>query len=178
MRRFFAVVIVAVLALTLCACDFDESNNSFRGGELLDNEKMSELKEQFVTVDTDSGTIDPETDESESSDESEVDSGETESEGGATEEYSDMNTDVPTEKDNGTEVTEERSEVVSETVSVTETEADSYDESATVYWTKSGSVWHTTDKCHHLKKSKSIESGSVEEAIEAGKSKVCSSCGK
>ncbi|MBP3376052.1 MAG: hypothetical protein J6L83_04755 [Clostridia bacterium] len=52
------------------------------------------------------------------------------------------------------------------------------DEILTVYWTKNGSVWHIDEECYRLNNSKEILSGSVEEAKESGKERVCSSCGK
>lgn len=46
-----------------------------------------------------------------------------------------------------------------------------------VYWTAGGSVWHVTDACSALAKSKSILSGSETQAIRAGKTRVCKRCG-
>lgn len=59
--------------------------------------------------------------------------------------------------------------------SSTETNISNYE---TVYWTKSGTVWHLFKDCGHLKNSKTVISGSLEEAINEGKEKVCSSCNK
>ena len=79
---------------------------------------------------------------------------------------------------------------VTETVQVSESEA--YVETAdasesddteehigdgTVYWVKSGEVWHKTDKCPSLSRSKNIRSGSIEDAMLAGKSRACKKCG-
>lgn len=47
----------------------------------------------------------------------------------------------------------------------------------TVYWVKSGKVWHTTKDCPSLSRSKSILSGSVDDAMAAGKERVCKRCG-
>ena len=47
----------------------------------------------------------------------------------------------------------------------------------TVYWVKSGEVWHLSDKCSSLSRSKNILSGTVEAAIENGKMRVCKRCG-
>lgn len=72
------------------------------------------------------------------------------------------------------------------------TEADSSDAAAdeettdtpalpadgTVYWTKSGSVYHSHEDCSHLRNSKSVLSGTVEEAEAAGKPRLCSTCAK
>ncbi len=52
------------------------------------------------------------------------------------------------------------------------------DTAETVYWTESGSVWHKSAECGYLRKSKGTLSGAVSEAIDAGKEKPCSSCGK
>ena len=47
----------------------------------------------------------------------------------------------------------------------------------TVFWTVSGSVWHVTAECSALAKSKSVLSGTEEQAKQAGKSRVCKRCG-
>jgi len=46
-----------------------------------------------------------------------------------------------------------------------------------VYWTSGGTVYHYSKDCSSLSRSKAIESGSIEDAIDAGKSKACSICG-
>ena len=46
------------------------------------------------------------------------------------------------------------------------------------YWTESGGVYHLWSDCGHLKNSKDVKSGSVDEAISDGKEKLCSSCEK
>ena len=61
---------------------------------------------------------------------------------------------------------------------VSETTLDRNDKvSHTVYWVKSGKVWHTTKDCPSLSRSKSILSGSVDDAMAAGKERVCKRCG-
>ena len=47
----------------------------------------------------------------------------------------------------------------------------------TVYWVKNGEVWHTKSTCSSLSRSKNILSGTVEEAMLAGKNRVCKRCG-
>ena len=72
------------------------------------------------------------------------------------------------------------SETISEAL-MTESDCDTetiYESSDLVYWTESGGVWHTFRDCSYLKKSKEIESGSVEKALESGKAKLCSACEK
>ncbi len=46
----------------------------------------------------------------------------------------------------------------------------------TVYWVKNGEVWHRTDKCSSLSRSKNIRSGTVEDAMLAGKKRQCKVC--
>ncbi len=48
---------------------------------------------------------------------------------------------------------------------------------STVYWTENGEVWHTRTSCSSLKRSKNLTSGSIEQAILAGKDRVCKRCG-
>jgi len=47
-----------------------------------------------------------------------------------------------------------------------------------VFWTDGGSVYHTSKDCTTLSKSKNINSGSVDSAAVAGKSRGCSTCTK
>jgi len=46
----------------------------------------------------------------------------------------------------------------------------------TYYWTPNGKSHHTTDKCSPLSRSKTILSGTLEEAITAGKIDPCDVC--
>lgn len=72
-----------------------------------------------------------------------------------------------------------------ETATDTETESKTESESVSdttpadgiVYWLKTGTVYHTDPDCHHIAGKDQVCSGSVEEAAEAGKKKLCSSCG-
>lgn len=57
--------------------------------------------------------------------------------------------------------------------------ADSTEEispSDKVYWTDGGQVWHTDPACASLKRAQDIRAGSVTEAENAGKSRICSYC--
>ena len=47
----------------------------------------------------------------------------------------------------------------------------------TVYWVKNGEVWHIKESCSSLSRSKNIQSGTVSDAIAAGKGRVCKRCG-
>ena len=45
-----------------------------------------------------------------------------------------------------------------------------------VYFTESGTVWHTRSDCSHIRNSASVIEGPLSEAFELGKTKQCSSC--
>jgi hypothetical protein len=65
-----------------------------------------------------------------------------------------------------------------EEITYTDTVSNNSFESETVYWAKSGSVWHLFRDCGYLKKSNEVFSGSVNQAKANGAKKVCSSCAK
>lgn len=46
----------------------------------------------------------------------------------------------------------------------------------TVYWADGGSVLHIDETCYHLDRADTVHSGSVEEAVAAGKTRLCASC--
>lgn len=50
------------------------------------------------------------------------------------------------------------------------------EQSATVYWTPNGKSYHTTSGCSTLSRSKTILSGTLDEAIAAGKTDPCNVC--
>lgn len=127
-KRWSALAVAFLLMTSLSSCSFFDTDNRFVGGELLDDDMMSEIKEEIFGSEIEStGDIDIE--ESSVNDDETLDS-------------------------------EENNEV--------------YD--GPVYWTKSGSVWHTYEDCGSLKNSNNVFSGSVDEAIESGKKKLCSRC--
>ncbi len=60
---------------------------------------------------------------------------------------------------------------------VMDTEPVGDNTSHTVYWVANGEVWHVSEKCPSLSRSKKILSGSVEDALLNGKARVCKRCG-
>ena len=51
-------------------------------------------------------------------------------------------------------------------------------DNGTVFWLKNGTVYHISQTCYHIKEKQGVLAGTVDEALAAGKSRVCSSCGK
>ncbi len=141
LKKFLTLSVFLLSILMFVACD---QNNEFNGGELLNSERMSEIKSEIIS--------DLET--------SSVESTEVSS-------YVELNTDLEGTTSNDT----------FENITV-ESNSNSEDvKNDIVYWTKSGDVWHLSESCRYIKSSDKI-SGTVEEAVEAGKERVCSSCGK
>ena len=77
-------------------------------------------------------------------------------------------------KENTDDVSTEAS-ASSENGNTSDTEASDQN---VVYWTKSGSVWHSYIDCGHIKNSKNIILGTAEEALNEGKSHLCKNCEK
>ncbi len=50
--------------------------------------------------------------------------------------------------------------------------------STNVYWSPFGRVYHTHTDCGHLNQTETLTEGTVEEAIAAGRTRLCSSCAK
>ena len=55
--------------------------------------------------------------------------------------------------------------------------SDRADAPGCVYWTAGGTVWHLSDDCTALSRSKQLHSGSVSQAEDAGKHRSCRKCG-
>ena len=162
--KFYTVSIVILSILILTSCNVFYSGH-FEGGELLDKELMESIKSELFTSEVIG---------------SEINGGEINtinSDNNTFKEQTEVSTIEKTEfeieSSNNTENCE-NSENAETSDAVEYTEIDT----STVYWTKKGSVWHRFRNCSYLSKSKEIESGSVEDAIEAGKEKLCSSCAK
>lgn len=58
------------------------------------------------------------------------------------------------------------------------TASNNSDAADSVYWVAGGEVWHIRSDCSSLSRSKNIKSGSVSDAVAAGKARVCKRCGK
>lgn len=116
-----SVLLILLHVIVFTSCDFDESKNNFRGGELLDAEKMSEIKNELLGTES----------ETEKGNGSQI-SGEYESNSGENSEGTQRDT-----------VGTERNE--------TESNNFAGDTAIIVYWTEGGSVWHISRDCYHIK---------------------------
>lgn len=45
-----------------------------------------------------------------------------------------------------------------------------------VFWLDTGSVYHSSEGCYHIKEKPNVRQGTVAQAAEAGKSRLCAAC--
>lgn len=67
--------------------------------------------------------------------------------------------------------TETEAELEPETVEETDEPQD-----GVVHWTEGGTVWHEWQTCSHLSRRDPVTTGTVEEAMAAGKTRGCAFC--
>ena len=165
MKSIKILLCLLVCVIIFSSCNFDNSTNNLKGGELLNDEKISQIKSEILSeqhVTTENETDDKTESLSDEKNESTV--AESEEEISA---------------DHG-EGTEDQSDLLENTeTSDTSTENEIYDESGVVYWLDGGSVWHLYRDCRHIKNTKKeILSGSIDDAKEMGAENVCKTCDK
>ena len=151
------LIFLSVASVTSCRL-FVPKNNAFYGGQVLDDNMMESIKENVLNTESGDNT------EALGNGPVFVRPGEIESP---------VTDNEPSVEETASEMQEASAEE-SDTCEYTDLE---FDES-TVFWTEGGGVWHLFNNCGHLKRSKKIYYGTVEEAVEAGKEKVCSTCAK
>jgi hypothetical protein len=137
--------------MTSSCAMFLTDHGTFDGGEILDDDKMSEIRSKVFGSDlteaeeitADESTVSRPADKVES----ETSAGKNET-APYTDSQNPATTEVPTEN-----------------------------AGTVVYWTQNGEVWHLKQDCRYLK-NKTVLSGSPEDAITSGKKRVCSGCGQ
>lgn len=148
--KYILCVALAVMLIILPSCSmFWASNSTYSGGQILDDELMSSMRAEIIGENTE--IVKPGETTQNKNETNEVVKDETESSQSNKETESDSSKEESTKKDNE--------------------ETDN-----TVYWTKGGGVYHLYKDCGYIKSSSEILSGTVEEALEAKKSGVCSRC--
>jgi len=164
------LLLLVMLCMNACSM-FMPPEQKFDGGELLDSEGLSEIKSQvFSSENSESVTEETTVTVVEKTTETTINSTE----------ITEMTESLADLADTVTEETEssKNSETVDAKTEITEgNDAAEEKNGDIVYWIASGEVWHLSRDCRYIK-DKSIDSGSVEEAMAAGKSRVCSVCGK
>ena len=135
-KRILILTSIVLVILSLTSCSLFNTADRYVGGELLDDDMMLDIWQEFFSSEPDELDI---------------------TESFANEEESESEENETTDKN---------------------ASVGNNPNKSTVYWAKGGSVWHTHRDCGSLKKSKEIFSGSVEEAKEEGKTKLCSYCEK
>lgn len=160
------VLLIITSMLSSCAM-FLSDHETFEGGEILNDELLSEIRSKVFSSDvTETEEALTEIDSSAQADKPKESAEQSEND----DRTDDPNTDSSTES-KAIESTEDDQSVESERVS------EAVTGSGIVYWTENGEVWHLNPECRYLK-NKAVISGSEEEAAEAGKKRVCSTCSK
>ena len=161
--------IIAVLVFLSSCSYFEKDNRYFGDGVLLDSEKMSEIKAEIFS----SETIQTELTEISEQENTESEALSSEKDEQTAQEITNIKEDSETQA---------QSEMNTESETDSEAEIESATSSATndnlVYWLESGKVWHIKRECSYIVKKENVSSGTLEDAIEAGKEKVCSRCDK
>lgn len=156
LSKFAVFAIIVVFLFALCSCSLlTYDRTDVRGGTPLNDDLMAVIKGDILS---DASSADGTSEKSENSgnDDISIDSGENSvKESAPLTEETEPNDTADTSTSSGNQNTDN-----------------------VCFWTENGSVWHTYRDCYHIKKSKNILSGTVEEAQENGKSHVCSSCAK
>ena len=156
----FCIVFLLLLLITtaLFACS---PSNRFSAGKPVSREELSEIAAGIF------GTEATTVAETATKSESETNSKNVETE-------AEVATETTPEHVTAAETASKPTNTDTDTDTVTETEA-SEATTQTVYWTKSGKVYHTDPDCRYIRNSANVLSGTVEES---GKDKICSSCEK
>ena len=164
---FVISILFSVISLAACT-EILPYNGYFDGGEILDNELMSEIRSKYVVEETTENNNEV---SSSSSLESKSDLASDISETDDNKETEHV-VSISSETASATEITEE-----SETSNTSDTNESTETNPDIAFWTENGEVYHTKEACRYLK-NKSYTTGTIQQAIENGKERLCSTCGK
>ncbi len=148
-----ALLLCAILFLACGCSEYLPEHETISSGEILTPEYMTEISQKLVEEKHTSSEV--------SSEDSTL----------KTEDSSGLEVDDIQTEDNSVTQAIVTSQQIESSATFNETTV------AVVYWTEGGSVWHNTKDCSALARSKNIMSGSVHDAVEAGKERVCKKCG-
>ena len=145
-----SVSLLCLLSLLLCSCSVTLSDQgTFYGGEMLDDERLAEIRQNVLG----------EGEEDSSKSASEI---------------------TPTEYPETDKTAESESNASSQKENISREKDSEENASANsgslLYWTEGGEVWHISKDCRYLK-NKEVLSGNQDDALSAGKKRLCSACG-
>lgn len=175
---FSLTVMFSIMLLSACT-ELLPYNGYFDGGEILDDKLMSEIRSKYIV---------------EESTESSTDKSSTSPLESETNIIPDISEDTHNHEteciSNNSHETECISNTTHETETITnstindsdkattiETKDNTENDSSIVFWTENGEVYHSKENCRYLK-NKNYMTGTIQQAIESGKERLCSTCGK
>lgn len=181
--KYLLCIALALVLIVLPSCSmFWSSNPTYSGGQMLDDELMSSMRDEILGEKTEisdqevSDEITEDENESENSDEITTEENESENshEKAESSESQDNTESSKTNEESSTKHDQEESSTKHDQEE-SSTKHD-HQESTPVYWTENGGVYHLFRDCSYIKSSAEVISGTVEEANDAGKSDACSRC--
>lgn len=164
-RSWVIVALTLALMLIFSSCaNYINSADDFYGGDVIDAEMLSSIAESVFSSDESLRPKETEADGEDASGNG-VSNDTTDEISSDNEDATPSNPeDLPDEEPTNEESTEEGT--------------INREHDGVYYWTESGAKYHKWADCGHLKNSTNILSGTLEEAIDAGKEGLCSSCAK
>lgn len=190
-KSLLCITMIFILIVLPSCSMFWSSNPTYSGGQMLDDELMSSMRDEVLGEKTEisdqevSDAITEDENESENSNEITTEENESENSHEKTEssESQDNTESSKTNEESSTKHDQEESSTKhdqeeSSTKHDQEESSTKHDhqESTPVYWTENGGVYHLFRDCSYIKSSAEVISGTVEEANDAGKSDACSRC--
>lgn len=168
-KSLLCITMIFILIVLPSCSMFWSSNPTYSGGQMLDDELMSSMRDEVLGEKTEISDQEVSDEITEDENESENSHEKTESsESQDNTESSKINEEFSTKHDREESSTKHDQEESS-------TKPD-HQESTPVYWTENGGVYHLFRDCSYIKSSAEVISGTVEEANDAGKSDACSRC--
>ena len=191
--KYLLCIALALVLIVLPSCSmFWSSNPTYSGGQMLDDELMSSMRDEVLGEKTEisdqevSDEITEDENESENSDEITTEENESENSHEKTEssESQDNTESSKTNEESSTKYDQEESSTkhdqeessTKHDQEESSTKHDHEESDTPVYWTENGGVYHLFRDCSYIKSSAEVISGTVEEANDAGKSDACSRC--
>lgn len=161
-KNLLCVTLVLIFIMLPSCSMFWSSNPTYSGGQMLDDELMSSMRAEIIGENTEATTRETtKTETKPNKPDTEIES-----------DQSSAETEVD-QSDIETEPNDSHGSSANEESTIKEEDQNT---DKLVYWTKGGGVYHFYKDCGYIKSSSEVLSGTEEEALEAGKSGVCSRC--
>ena len=165
---FLLIIIFSITLLTACT-EILPYNGYFDGGELLDDDLMSEIRSKYIVVESTESNTNKSSNSSLESETNVISD--------ISEATNNLETECNSQPSYETESITNSTINDSDNTTTPETKENTENDSSVVFWTENGEVYHSKETCRYLK-NKNYMTGTIQQAIENGKERLCSTCGK